>query len=99
MPIRDLLVALGTSPGAKRPDGGRGQFCEQAVYGTIKSTVCQQPDILAEGARDPAKACDAVSTAVTFAAEQADVGDEYTPLPEDAPCAPDRVDAALYACP
>jgi hypothetical protein len=78
-----LLAALGQ---LKPRTAGGGFLCDDPVFAfTVKKTICGARDILSDPAKDfqppggPPFACDAVSMAVRFTGQMAQIGDMYSP--------------------
>jgi hypothetical protein len=89
-----LLAALGQF----KPKAANGEFlCNYPLYAIpLKQQVCADRDILSDPVKDflPTDvapfACDAVSTAVRFTGQMAQVGDVYSPdAGQEGGCAPD----------
>ena len=63
------------------------QLCGGSTLDTIKQTIRQASDILADGTQDPNKACDAISIGLGFVAKQVTakgIGAQLPPAPD--PC-------------
>ena len=97
LPVTDLLAAVGT---INDPQGGGNGLCNNAaLFGTVKKELCDAVDINKSNAFDFKQgACDGVSTAIAFTAEQASVGEERTEPPESHPCDKANVPPDLYTC-
>jgi hypothetical protein len=97
IPATELLAASGTF---KDPGNGSAGLCNSPFFATVKKTLCESVDINRTSALDfQAGNCDAISSAMSFTAEQASIGAERTEPPDSNPCAKDQVDPALYTCP
>ena len=98
IPVTELLAAIGT---INDPQGGPSGLCNNPVlFGTVKKELCDAVDVNKSNAFDFKQgACDGISTAIAFTAEQASVGEERTEPPESHPCAKANVSADLYTCP
>jgi hypothetical protein len=102
VPVFELLRAAGTlnDPlGSQFPDGGRKPLCLSQLYPSVKKTLCDAVDIAKTNAFDfvPETACDAISSAVSFVAEQAELGDEHTEPATDRSCGP-TTNNPLFDC-
>ncbi len=98
IPVADLLVATGS---LNDPLGGKAGLCNNAqVFAGVKKSLCDAVDINRSNAFDFKEgACDAVSSAIAFNAEQAGVGDAHTEPEAPNPCSKDQVSPDLYSCP
>ncbi|MBX3260609.1 MAG: hypothetical protein KIS78_24560 [Labilithrix sp.] len=97
IPVTELLGATGNF---SAPDDESSMLCNSPFFATVKKTLCDAVDINRTSVLDFEEgACDAISTALGFTAEQASVGNELTEAQDDSPCARDNVPADLYTCP
>lgn len=99
IPVTELLAAAGTfkGPGDSESDA---RLCTSPLFTTLKKMLCEAVDIRRTSARDfEDGACDALSTTLTFTAEQSMVGEEKTELAENTACSPGKVAPDLYMCP
>ncbi len=97
IPMTELLAATGT---LGDPQGGAGGLCNSPFYAAVKKDFCEAVDINSSNAFDfKDGACDGVSMALAFTAEQASVGEEHTDPDEPNPCSRDKVSPDLYTCP
>ncbi|MBX3223800.1 MAG: hypothetical protein KF795_25025 [Labilithrix sp.] len=97
IPVTELLAATG---GFNAPNDETARLCNSPFFTTVKKTLCDAVDINRTSVLDFEEgACDAVSSALAFTAEQASVGDERTEPTEDSVCSKDNVPAGLYTCP
>jgi hypothetical protein len=97
IPVTELLAATGNFDD---PGGGTQGLCNSVFFTTVRTTLCDAVDINRTSAFDFKEgACDAISSTISFTAEQADVGEERTEPAEANPCAKENVPAATYTCP
>ena len=97
IPVTELLAATGT---LGDPGGGAGGLCSSPFYAAVKKDLCEAVDVNSSNAFDFKEgACDGVSTALAFTAEQTSVGEEHTEPDAPNPCSKDKVSPDLYKCP
>lgn len=97
IPVTELLAATGASTD---PTDGDAGLCTSPFFVTVKKTLCEAVDIRKTDAFDfKDGACDAVSSAMSFTAEQASVGEEQTSPTADNGCAREKVAPDVYTCP
>ena len=97
IPVTELLAATGTFGD---PTGGSGGLCNSPFFTAVKKELCEAVDINRSNAFDFKEgACDGISSALSFTAEQAAVGEERTEPDEPNPCSRDQVSPDLYTCP
>ena len=97
IPVTELLGATGNF---SAPDNENALLCNSPFFATVKKTLCDAVDINRTSVLDFEEgACDAISTALGFTAEQASVGNELTEPQDDSPCAKANVPPDLYTCP
>lgn len=99
IPVEQLLVGVGQFS-VGNPDGGPGRvgLCETDFFQPISQRICDAVDISRTSAFDfKSGACDAVSSAISFEAEQATVGTELASEPASGACADSNRD--IYKCP
>lgn len=80
-------------------DAGSSRVCKSPVFNALKQAACEAVDLQASDVFDHSGGqCDAISIALRFVAEEAQLGGERdVPLPITE-CHPTRVDASLYSC-
>jgi hypothetical protein len=96
IPANELLAAVGTFN-----DGDDLVVCKTPVFPAIKQSLCDSADINRSNRFDfQGGTCDAVSMALSFTAEQSDVGGEFTPpIDTDGGCEENQVPPGTYVCP
>lgn len=105
IPIEELLAAIGqfSDPtGGTNPDGSKRLLCEaRDVFNIVKPEICNGVDIAKLRVGDfQGGNCNAVSTAISFDAEEAILGGEKPTENADNRCSPSQVtDPTLYQCP
>jgi hypothetical protein len=105
IPIEELLAAIGqfSDPtGGTNPDGSKRLLCEaRDVFNLVKPEICNGVDIAKLRVGDfQGGNCNAVSTAISFDAEQAILGGEKPTENSDNRCSPNQItDPSLYQCP
>ncbi len=78
------------------PDGGRRPFCNWPGFDAIRASVCDAVDISSSKSYDlTGGPCDAISSAVAFEAEEAQVGEEHHEDDGTSGCDPN---AAVFKC-
>jgi hypothetical protein len=98
LPSSDLLTMLGNVD--LHADGYDSGICQEGYFPAFKATVCAAVDIPRFDSFDfQGGACDAVSLAVAFTAEQVDIGQASDEPPPVGPCAVAKVEPGLYNCP
>jgi hypothetical protein len=98
LPSSDLLEVLGSVD--THSDGFDSGLCQESYFPAFKQAICAAVDVPRFDPFDFAgTACDAVSLAVAFTAEQVDIGQGADEPPPVGPCAVARVAPGLYNCP
>lgn len=89
--IGEFLAALGQSTG--------GVACRDDSFPLFKAAACNAVDISRAETFDRTNGpCDALSAALSFSAEQAELGGEADEEEQVNPCAPESVEPSLYKC-
>lgn len=102
LPVLDLLAAFGAfrDPASTNSDAGAAYVCRSPVFEVARTVLCNAVDIMASPPFDfQGSTCNALSTAVTFEAEAAELGSELTVDLLDHDCAPGKPGTPTYGCP
>jgi len=103
IPIGEFLAAAGQfSIRVNRADASvRVPLCTVPTFDAIRTALCQSVDIMSSEVADfTNQPCDAISSAITFSAEQAQFGLEKPPVFSGNGCSPsDPGNEGKYRCP
>jgi hypothetical protein len=91
---RDVFAALSSY----RDNQGHPFCTDQAVFGTVKSAICDDADILVDGTQPKSAPCDAISVGLGFTADPVVLGD-VSDAGTDAPGCPPATDPLTVTCP
>lgn len=100
IPIGDILTTAGQTEVKSDQSGKREPLCTTPLFDSIKSVLCGSVDVRQTSAFDFKEgACDAISSAITFTAESAELGGTRAAPPWSGPCVPTGPDDPRYVCP